>query len=135
MEEKLIEELPVKMTDEEKLLKGEYIAQVHHELVELEAEKKALMGSRKRAIDAKKDLLAHLAHELATGEELRPVQCRERPRYYDLMVDVVRMDTGRIVRSRPMEPHERQLGMDELGKGADAMPRRDEGEDGDGELH
>lgn len=112
MEATIVQDLPCKLTATEKLLKSDQMAKVHAKIVELELEKKAAGASLKTSIDARKTELALLAREIETGEERRPVECRERPRYRDLMIDIIRLDTGEVVATRSMEPAERQKAID-----------------------
>ena len=147
MESTIVEELPCKLTASEKLLKSDQMAKAHKEIVKLEAEKKLSGQQLKSSIDARKGELALLAREIETGEELRPVECKERPRYQDLMVDTIRLDTGEVVSSRGMEPAERQKALDygdaprprnsppmpKRGQGGKFLKRGESGEDDEGD--
>ena len=103
-----IKDLPCKMTDEERLLKGTALAAAIQEDNDLEDEKKAFaekLKTRQRLIDER---VQTLKHEVKTGLEVRPVPCFESRRYGERMVDLVRRDTHEVVFSRPMRPDEMQ---------------------------
>jgi len=121
-----VEQLPCKLSAHEKLLKSDQMAAKHGEIAQLEAAKKSATSSFSSSIKQKQTELTQLAEEIRSGEELRPVECVEKPRYADLMVDLVRLDTGVVVTNRPMHPRERQSAL-ELGdaprKTTPAQPR------------
>lgn len=108
-----IEHLPCQMTGKEQLLKSAALAKAIGELSDLEAEKKEFADDwkdRKNKVDG---AIKILAGEVRTGKEVRPIECFESPVYSDMMVELIRSDTGEIVSSRPMHPSERQLALDE----------------------
>lgn len=110
--ETFIESLPCALTAQEKLLKTDQLVEVLAQVTELEEAKKEAASSIKEQIQKKERESHKLAHELRTGHELRPIECIERPRYADLMVDKVRVDTGAVVSSRAMHPSEQQTTFD-----------------------
>jgi hypothetical protein len=114
MQTTTVEKLPCKLNAQEKLLKGEQLAAKHGEIAQLEEAKKSAGSSFTSSIKQKKIECTQLAEEVRAGEELRPVECVERPRYQEMMVDLVRLDTGMVVSNRPMHPSERQAAL-ELG--------------------
>lgn len=109
-----IERLPCRLSAQEKDIKSDQMAAKHGEIGQLEAAKKSAMSSYTSSIKQKQTELAQLAEEIRRGEEIRPVECVEVPRYGDLMVDLKRLDNGQIVSNRPMHPRERQSAL-ELG--------------------
>lgn len=102
------EDLPCKLTAHEKLLKSEQLSHKLADVEKLEEAKKAATSRYADQIKARVLEVKLLATEVRTGEEFRPIECTEMPRYSDMMVDIVRVDTGATVRSRPMQPSERQ---------------------------
>lgn len=52
--------------------------------------------------------MERLAHDIRTKTEERTVDIYEVPRWTDGLVDVVREDTGEVVRTRVLQPAERQ---------------------------
>jgi hypothetical protein len=124
---KTIEMVPCKLSAEESHLKSKQLCQLAIDRAELEQEKKSAASAIKAAIDSKEEKINDLVKEVHSGEELRPVECYERPRYIDNMVDLIRTDTGAVVRTRAMHPTERQTALD-MGdyqiSGDDDRPKR-----------
>lgn len=121
-----VEKLPCRLSPHEKMLKCDQMAAKHGEIGQLEEAKKSTTSSFNASIKQKKTEVTQLAEEIRSGEELRPVECIEKPRYQDMMVDLVRLDTGAVVSNRPMHPAERQSAL-ELGdapRTTSAQPRR-----------
>jgi hypothetical protein len=117
-----IEQLACEMTPKERLLKSTELAKKIDEQVALEEEKKGFNEAwkgRKNTVDL---AVRILASEVRTGKETRPVECFESPRYGEMMVDLIRSDTGEVVRARPMHPSERQLALDEARDREDETP-------------
>lgn len=142
MQTKVIEQVPCKLTAAEQLMKGQQVAQLMSEIGALEEEKKSEAKRIATDVEDKRGQMHALADEIRRGEEMRPVECFESPRYADSMVDLVRTDTGTVVRSRPMHPVERQTAIDlgDLPPPAAAQPRRkrkggDEEADSTGDAH
>lgn len=107
-----IESLPCEMTPAELALKSSQMASKLDELNGVEAEKSRVTKKLGEDMKTLKAQLDHLGTEVRTGIEYRPIECYEVPRYERLKVDLVRMDTGEIVRSRAMHPNERQEALD-----------------------
>lgn len=108
----IVEPLPCALSAHEKMLKADKLVDVLREVGKLEDAKKDAAAGFKQKIDGKNVEARILAGEIRTGAEFRPVECVERPRYGDMMVDLVRLDTGAVVSSRAMHPSERQLALD-----------------------
>lgn len=111
--ETFVQSLRCELTAEEKVRKSVELAEGVREIERLEAEKKASAQAIKERIDGRKLENTNLAYDVRTGTEERPVECYEVPRFDDLQVDVMRTDVWphALVRSRNMQPHERQLQM------------------------
>lgn len=120
MGNKYTKDLPCVMTDDEKRLKGSAIAAAVSEKAELEAEKKEFGEDIKKRMGAVEKRISALAHELSTGKEVRAVECAEYEKYATRMVDLVRLDTGEVIFSRPMRPDELQTSMEMRAEGEDA---------------
>lgn len=123
MQPKTVEQLPCKLSVEETLLKSRQLAQLSKDVSVLEEAKKAEQARFKTEIDDKESAISRLVQEVHSGEELRPVECYERPRYADMMVDIIRTDLATVVRSRPMHPTERQTALDMGDLPPDPQPR------------
>lgn len=130
---RVVEQLPCPLEPAEVLLKGKQAAQLLNEISALEEQKKATSKRLQQEADDKRGQVDKLAEEIRTGEELRPVECYERPRYGAAMVDLIRTDTAAVVRSRPMHPSERQLAMDtgELSSPSKAKARKADNDNAD----
>ena len=105
----VVETLRVQLTPDERIQRGTALAKLNLELVQLEEQKAEAVRSWAEKIKAKKIEGGRLAHDVDTGTEERPIKCDERPRFGELVVEVVRRDTGEVVRTRPMLPEERQV--------------------------
>lgn len=103
-----VRDLPCQMSEQERLLKSMALAQKLDELDRVQLEKKAANDAFKERLNACHDAVSSLSREVRTGMEERPIECTENARYDDMMVDLIRMDTGEVVSSRPMHPSERQ---------------------------
>lgn len=109
-----IEYLPCRLSDAEVLQKSAQLTQkmAEHDLFEMQMKEQAA-ENKKKLVGMRTEFTA-LGREVRYREESRPVECSERKRFGDLMVDVVRLDTGEVIRSRPMEQHERQATLDDI---------------------
>lgn len=107
--------LRCELTADEKVRKSVELADGVKELERLEAEKTANAKTFKDKIDQRKLENTNLAYDVRTGTEERPVECYEYPRFDDLQVDIIRSDMvpHALVRSRNMQPHERQMQLPE----------------------
>lgn len=109
---KTIEDVRCQLTAEEVLLKSKELTQLMRERAQVDADKKSSVSLYKDIAEKLEERIEVLANAVHSGEELRPVECIERFRYSDGMVDVVRIDTGAVYRMRPMHPEERQTALD-----------------------
>lgn len=107
-----VESLPCQMTAQETILKGKELAEVASEIEAIEAEKKLSASELKKRRERTDARVRELAREVRSGVEYRPIECFEVPRYSTQMVDLVRSDTHHVVRSRAMDPSERQTHLD-----------------------
>lgn len=113
-EQRFVENLPVRLTKREMLSKNADLITALDKSKTLKAEKKeaaATFREQEKEIEKEIDQLAEC---LKSGKERRPVECFQRTRIDERMIDTVRCDTGDIVRSRPMTIDERQLALKEL---------------------
>ncbi len=102
------ESLLVRLSPEELVRKGEQLARLLQSTATLRADAKKHAKLVAEQLKEQEDEAAALAQEISAGAELREVRCFERPRVDALLVDIVRADTGEVIRSRAMQPHERQ---------------------------
>lgn len=98
------EELPVKLNEDERNLRGRQAARLS---VALRAHQDRAKEAKKKLADEEKRLTEalHKASDAAeNGEEKRQVECTEVLR--GVMVEVIRLDTHETVSSRPAEKAE-----------------------------
>jgi hypothetical protein len=105
------EQHPVDLTPKEKLLKSEMLAEELHQLDQLDLKKKLFMDDWKASVAEHETKRDELARHVRTGKEYRDVECFESPQYEDSTVEIIRRDTGEVVRKRAMRPDERQQKM------------------------
>lgn len=104
-----VEHIPVVLTPEEIMFKGRELARLGTQVVAKKAAQKSAVAAYKAEIEELEEEQGSLIRQLNTGTEERPIECFERPRYQDLIVEIVRADTGEVWTRRPMHPSERQL--------------------------
>jgi sulfate adenylyltransferase subunit 1 (EFTu-like GTPase family) len=108
MQGSFVEKLPCELTRDEKLMKADQMAEHLKTRAEVELEASSVAGTFKRQLKELDRAIGDRAEEIRSGVEYRPVECAMRDRFRDNQVDTVRLDTGEIVRSRPMTIQERQ---------------------------
>ncbi len=108
MQSEFVEKLGCELTREEQLAKGSEMALLLKQLDEREAEAKSVADNFKRDLKKLERTIGDRAEEVRTGVEHRLVECTERGRFREGLVDVIRTDTGEIVRTRPMTESEKQ---------------------------
>lgn len=100
--------LPVRLTDTELLAKSKELAARITELEDVEATKKSAVAQCKLKSDDLEAEIHDLAKILRTGREDREVEVKELRNDQARTIEVIRIDTGEIVESRPMTIHELQ---------------------------
>jgi septation ring formation regulator EzrA len=114
--------LPVKLTDEELLAKGNELARKLHEVtVEEEAQKqaKSAMKSRLEGLTNELHAIGSVVH---TKTETRKVEVFARHDAERHVVETVRSDTGEVVETRLMTMEERNLKLFPAPAPAEAPP-------------
>lgn len=112
MSDRVIENLRVQLTDEERIAKGTKLAKINFRLAELKELKAASARDFGKQI---KDLELEggkVAYDADTGTEERPIELRKAPHWRDFCIEFFRLDTGELVRREPMTPAERQMKLD-----------------------
>lgn len=105
---KITRDLPVKLTQDELAGVAKDIGRLNRERVKMEGEAKASAAQWKDRISGLDAQIADLADLADSGQRALPVACEERHDYRRGEVQVVRLDTGELLESRPMTPAERQ---------------------------
>lgn len=120
--EPFYEHLPCALEPQELVLKSKQLAQLLCDQANVELEKKDANAEFKSRLDDIDKRLSALGLEVRTGREHREVPCIERADYAENRVEIIRMDTGEVIRMRPLEKYERQ---EALQFGARTTDRRD----------
>lgn len=100
--------LPVRLTDTELLIKAKELSAKVAELDAVEATKKSVAAECKVKYDTLNSDIHHLAKILRTGREDREIEVQEIRNDPARTIEVVRIDTGEVVESRPMTINELQ---------------------------
>ena len=104
-------ELPVPMTDRERLELGQDIAAAQSIAEQAEKDKKAADESFKGTIEAAYADVSEIAGKLRFGKLMKMVNCQFMQDYRLGEIRVVRMDDGSEISRRQMTKAERQMGM------------------------
>ena len=101
--------VPVKLNADEYRQRAQRYQGIDREIVAIDRAKAKVtseFAAKKKALEAEKETLARIVE---TGEEERPVECREEKNPERGIIEFVRLDNGEIAGSRPMTAHEKQL--------------------------
>lgn len=104
-------ELPVPLTDPERLQLGQDMAAAQSKAEQTERDKDAADKAFKGQIEAAYADVSDVAQKLRFGKVHRTVSCQHMMDYRLGRIRVVRMDTGEEIESRSMTSQERQMGM------------------------
>jgi hypothetical protein len=105
------EPLQCLLTIDERLIRGEELAQLRLTTAKLELEKKSFNDDIKRQLGEAEERSDDLSRQLREGKEVRDIECKEVPDFEHGQVDTVRTDINEVLRSRRMRPEERQQTM------------------------
>jgi hypothetical protein len=100
--------LPVKLTEDEITQRGRGMAKFESDRIKLMESKKAAAADFKAKIDLCGESLSKLSRAIETGEEDRDVECEWNKDFVRKVADLVRMDTGEVVETRPLDADELQ---------------------------
>lgn len=103
----LMEEVNVKLTDDEWALRSDEMGKTVLELENYQAEKKVTMTELAAGEKALNKKIQALGLAIRTHSEPREVECYENPNLVRMYVEVIRRDTGEVVKTRPMTDGER----------------------------
>ena len=104
-------DLPVPLTDQERLQICEDIASSQMKGEQAEKDKKAADDGYKAIIEESYADVSNLTQTIRRGKVDRMVQCEIKKDYRLGHIRVSRMDTYEVIESRPMTTQERQMGM------------------------
>lgn len=108
---RMVELLRVKLTQDEVVRKSAELARHLAESAQRREDQRALQRRFTEESKERERYEQELASDIVNGTEERPVECFEEPRFADLLVDIVRADTHEVIRTRAMQPGERQTGL------------------------
>jgi hypothetical protein len=126
MSKRWTEELPVVLTREELLSRGESLAHQDAAWAKLDAERKRAVDDFKAGLLKIESETARLALIVREKAEPRQVWVVEQRDFTENRVDFVREDTGEVVRTRVMTESERQMELLPRIEKADPIQRADD---------
>lgn len=103
--------LPVRLTEQELIIKGNELSVCVQELAETEMQKKTALSGFKDEIDKTSELIERLAKIVREKKEYREVEVTDRRNEERMTMDTIRLDTGEVVSYRELKGHERNLGL------------------------
>lgn len=106
--EPIFEVLPVDLTSEQIAQRGQLLAACQVDIEKLKADKKDSAAEFKRKIEDLEAQAKKLSHAITAGTEEREVECDERLNLDEKIVEIVRRDTGEVVRKRRVEDEDLQ---------------------------
>jgi len=101
------EELPVKLTHGEWETQSKLLATKLSEKAKFDEESKAAKAKLNQEEKDRKTEIFKLGREVETGVGDRQVECYEVPDKMKHIFEVIRQDTGEVIRTRPMSQEER----------------------------
>lgn len=99
------------LTQSELVEKAIECAKAYEDLSDLEESLADAKLDYKRRRAVLNEEIRTLHYDIATGREWRSIDCRLRLRFAEGVVDTVRVDSGEVVESRPMNEKDRQTAM------------------------
>lgn len=110
---RVIESLKYPLTAAEIQARGEELARHTRELIKIESDKKNAAATFKSLEEQEKNALSRISLEITQGYVFRDTECAvwlSMPKTG--MKQIVRPDTGEVVRTEPMTAEEMQAGLD-----------------------
>jgi hypothetical protein len=100
--------LPVPLTDDELLLRGNELARALEEKSELEERLKSERDDIKSEIGTRNERILKLRGSIRSKREQREVLCEWSRNDERMVMELHRQDSGEVIESRPMTAEERQ---------------------------
>ncbi len=113
--ETFTEHLPCKLTEEDMLQRGAELSAAELNLAEQKEEAKAVRASLTAMEKKLQGVVSYLAVVLKDGEEDREVECQSIAKFDKEEVIIQRLDTGDVIRKRPLTDQDRQSPLPGLG--------------------
>jgi uncharacterized membrane-anchored protein len=104
-------QLPVELSEQELLIKGNELAVLNEELSTTESQKKVANQGFKEVLDRTQEQIDRLAKIVREKKEYREVEVVDRKNMDRMTMDTIRLDTGEVVSYRELQGHERNLGL------------------------
>lgn len=101
-------QLSCKLTEQELTERRDALASLVEKKTALEAQKKNAAAKYKQEIDEVEDAKSLVAYEIRTRSERREVAVTRHKDYAAGVEETIRTDTGEVVHTRVLDPHERQ---------------------------
>lgn len=111
------EMLPVKLTAAEMAARARKAAQTQSDEDIAEEEEKTRRGEHKAAVERMQTTIRQCLDAIRTGTEMRHIAVLDRKDFEAGVMEVVRTDTGSVVRTRALTTEERQPNLRGLGGG------------------
>ena len=103
-----VRELPVMLSQEELVAKGDEVAKLHRKASELRIKKKQMTDEISGEIKGCEGAISVLVGHIRTRTENREIRCEERAQWDAGIANTVRIDTDEIISKRALLPEERQ---------------------------
>jgi hypothetical protein len=101
--------LPVKLENDELLIRGHELADACADLDDIETRKKCAMSAFKDEIEAAESNVSRLSRIVKDRAEYREVEVKEVRNEERMTMDTIRLDSGETVSYRALQGHERNL--------------------------
>ncbi len=103
--------LPVVLSEQELIIKGNELSVLVQELSDTESEKKVANQGFKEVLDRTQEQIDKLAKIVREKKEYREVEVTDHKNLERMTMDTIRLDTGEVVSYRELKGHERNLGL------------------------
>jgi hypothetical protein len=122
-----VRELPVMLSQEELVAKGDEVAKLHRKASELRIKKKQMTDEISGEIKGAEGAISVLVGHIRTRTENREIRCEERVDWEAGIANTIRLDTDEIISKRALLPEERQKTL----RGIDGGKKPEKEEDGE----
>lgn len=102
------EQLPCRLTDQERQERATKLAQSVQDAAKLEADLAGIRSKYKTEIERVEESIRDLSKVVSSGLEYRPIEVIEQKDAARRVMETIRQDTGEIVWTRPLSPNEMQ---------------------------
>lgn len=103
--------LPVTLTPEEIQAAGRELGRTVLDMADEEAQQDSMKKEMKARLGVLEAKRSELATKITRGTELREVEVEPQRDYGEAKYFEIRLDTGEVIKERPLSAEERQLGL------------------------